>query len=700
MSKLIALLMIAHFSLPFVVALQAGATQTPGTVIQTPFGPVVIQDPAAPGQAPAAPAPAAQVPVPAAPPAAPPAVQPDAQPAPGQAAQGDDASPVLLNMDNADIYQVIKIIAEALSLNYIIDPAVRGTVNINTAGNLRRSDLLPILETILKINGATIIQTGNFYQIIPAASAIRQPLMVQERTAAAFPDDQMVMQIIRMKFVAASEMSRLLTPYVSEGGNIVVHDAGNILLITERRSNLRKLLEVVDIFDTNAFEGERVRMMPVANNVARDLIPDLRSIFAGYALSENATAIRFVPFDRLNSILVITPNPAVFPEVEKWLERLDQPAANAGVRNFVYKVKNSKAIELQRVIAELYGSRVQLSAAVPPPVGAVPALLAPDATPFSSLQPAALANVGTAIVQSGTLKIIADEINNALVIQTTPQVYAEVERTIQELDVLRRQVLVDAQIYEVALDDSMALGLSAILQNRGTLTNPQTTGSFVTPPGGSPSLSAQTFAFIGRSRELLVFLNASENRSRVRTLSAPSVLVTDNMTANFQVGAEIPVPTSSSITPVQSGGTNLFAQTILFRPTGVILRVRPQINESGNVTMEIAQEVSRATANTTSAVVAPVINQSSVSSTVVVQDGQTIALSGFMRESNELDRARIPLLGRIPGLGILFGNTRRQSSRVELIVLITPHVLHTHEDADLATDELKAKLKELQKLLN
>jgi len=248
------------------------------------------------------------------------------------------------------------------------------------------------------------------------------------------------------------------------------------------------------------------------------------------------------------------------------------------------------------------------------------------------------------------------------------------------------------------LDNSLSVGLSAILQNRGTLTNPQTTASFI-GSGGPPALAAQTFSFIGRTRELVAFLNASENRSRVRTLSAPSVLVSDNMTADFQVGAEIPVPTSSSITPVQSGGTNLFAQTIQFRPTGVIMRVRPQINDSGTVTLEISQEVSQAAANTTSGVVAPVIGKTSVNSTVVIQDDQTIAISGFMRESKELARSRLPLLGRIPFVGVLFGNTRNANSRTELIILITPHVIRTREEADSSTDELKSKLQEVQKLL-
>ena len=228
--------------------------------------------------------------------------------------------------------------------------------------------------------------------------------------------------------------------------------------------------------------------------------------------------------------------------------------------------------------------------------------------------------------------------------------------------------------------------------------NPQTTASFA-GANGPPSLSVQTLTSLGRTRELVAFLNASENRSRVRTLSAPSVLVKDNTAADFQVGAEVPVATTSSITPVQSGGTNLFAQTIQFRPTGVLMRVKPQINDSGSLTLEVSQEVSQAGSNTTSAVVAPVIAKSSVSSTIVVQDNQTIAIGGFMRENVELARSRLPLLGRIPVAGMLFGNTRNANSRSELIILITPHVLRTRDEAEVSTEELKSKLKEVQKLL-
>jgi general secretion pathway protein D len=275
-------------------------------------------------------------------------------------------------------------------------------------------------------------------------------------------------------------------------------------------------------------------------------------------------------------------------------------------------------------------------------------------------------------------------------------VYADIERTLRELDVQRRQVLIDAQIYEVALDDSTSLGITATLQNRGSGSR-STVASFVAPPGGgAPSLAAQTFAYVGRTRELLTFLNASENKSKVKTLSAPSVLVTDNLEASFQVGAEVPIPTTSSVTPVQSEGTNLFAQTIQFRNTGVILKVKPQVNEGGGVTLEIAQEVSQAGANTTSGIVAPLIGKSSVTSTIVVENGQTIALGGFIRENNDYDRSRIPLIGRVPVVGALFGNTTQSHTRSELIVLVTPHVLQNKDDADLATEELRVRLKEIQ----
>jgi general secretion pathway protein D len=204
--------------------------------VATPFGvdEVDLSDPRpgiafGPPLAPAQPGPAA--------------AQPQAAPAqPPQTGQdADPLLPVRLDFDNGVLHVVVRTIATYLGINYVIDPAVQGTVNITTNADLRRSDLFAILETILKVNGATMVRSGNFYQIVPAANAIRLPLEIQQPQPAAAPDDQIVIQVVPMKFVTADEMARLLTPFISESGNLVAQGS-SILLITDRRSNLRKLL--------------------------------------------------------------------------------------------------------------------------------------------------------------------------------------------------------------------------------------------------------------------------------------------------------------------------------------------------------------------------------------------------------------------------------------------------------------------------
>src|SRR5206468_9300579 len=243
--------------------------------------------------------------------------------------------------------------------------------------------------------------------------------------------------------------------------------------------------------------------------------------------------------------------------------------------------------DIQRVLSELYSGGPS-----PTTVGALqqPGAVAPvqsNVAPAPGVARGAATGTQTAGESAvsarltGQLHIVADTVNNALVIQATPQDYQAIERTIQELDVLPRQVLIDAQVYEVVLDHSLSLGLSALLQNRGTLAGQQGVTEAQTRAGFQSALSTTTFAFIGRTRELVGFLNASENRSRVRTLSAPSILVSNNTTAQVQIGAEVPIPTSSAASGAQHGGTTLFAQTIQFRDTGVLLSVTPQINEGG-----------------------------------------------------------------------------------------------------------------------
>jgi general secretion pathway protein D len=220
-------------------------------------------------------------------------------------------------------------------------------------------------------------------------------------------------------------------------------------------------------------------------------------------------------------------------------------------------------------------------------------------------------------------------------------------------------------------------------------------GSFVPGQGGG-SLQATTFSILSNTKALQLFFNAEENSSRVRTLSSPSILVTDNTTARVQVGASVPIPTSSG-TPVTSSNTSLYVQTIQYLETGVILSVNPRINAGGIVSMTITQEVSAAAANTVANIEAPIINKNSFQTSVVLKDGQTLALGGIIETSVSYSKERIPLLGDIPVVGLLFGNTTRSTSRKELILMLTPHVIEDFDQGSEISQEFLQKLREVQK---
>lgn len=607
---------------------------------------------------------------------------------------------IALNLENADLYQVLRIIGTELKIVYVVDPAVKGTVNINTAGTLSRADLFSLLQTILQVNGAMIVPADGHYQVVPIATAKQAPiplLYAKEAEVSLQERAGVVLQIVPMRSVSAVEMGKLLSPFVSPTGQVVIQEQGNILLITETPRKLQQLREIIDVFDAPAFARQRIRLFPVVHNLAKNVIAELQSIFAGYALSTapNASAIRFVPLERINSILAISPSPDVFAEVDHWVKTLDQPSKEVGLRNFVYKVQNAKASDIRDILVELYGGQVVRS--TPPPLPPAPS---DPMIPASATQEraAAVEAAGITVVQ-GQIRFIADEKNNALIIQAAPHDFEIIEQTIQELDVLPRQVLIDARIYEVKLTGDLSFGVSWFLDRKENLNTPLTTTASFSRGQTGGSLQASTFAVLSDARAIQLFLTAEENRSRVRTLSAPSILVTDNTSARIQVGSEEPVPIGSALSPIQSGGTSIFAQTIQFRDTGVILAVKPRINASGVVTLELIQEVSSASPNLSSEIVAPVINKSAFQTTAVLQDGETLAIGGIIANSETMDQNRVPVLGSIPGLGLLFGSTQRRKTRTEIILLLTPHVIQTIDQARAATAEFTQRMREIKKLM-
>ncbi len=298
-------------------------------------------------------APAAQAPPPAAP-------VPAAQPAQPQ------GTPVAVRYNlgtGASLSEVIDILAKELKLNYALDPSiVHGSVTVNTYGDVRDVDVRQLLETVLRMNNLVMVQVGNLWRIVPAAAAGHQPIEpVAQSDPSKFADDEhLVLNLVFLHYMTAAEMQKILTPFAGEAAQITPYEPANLLIILDNSRNMKRTLELINMFDSDSFAGQRVRAYEVKNGRPSDIKKELDDVFKAYALSTTAKgsgAVQFVALDRVNMILAVAPNPGVFTEVDVWLAKLDIPAkVTAGsVDNHLYKLKYQRAEVLGAVVASLYG---------------------------------------------------------------------------------------------------------------------------------------------------------------------------------------------------------------------------------------------------------------------------------------------------------------------------------------------------------
>jgi general secretion pathway protein D len=281
---------------------------------------------------------------------------------------------------------------------------------------------------------------------------------------------------------------------------------------------------------------------------------------------------------------------------------------------------------------------------------------------------------------------VVDDINNSLIIQGSGADYDYLLETIKRMDVLPRQAIIDARIFEIDLTDALIFGVSATLQAQTPGQQQLTTGSIDASTG---ALSAASFAFVGSSREILMTLNALRQKTKVRILEAPSVLAIDGQMAQIQVGGQVPIPGGTFVSAAGGATTS-----ISYANTGTGLEIMPRISASGVVTLQISQNVTSVGAMSS---LGPTFSTTNVFTTLAVKDGESVAIAGLIRESDSSGRNGVPFLSDIPVLGALFGRTTRSATRTELLIMITPHVIRTPERFRDMTDQLKDSLRNVGK---
>ena len=473
-------------------------------------------------------------------------------------------------------------------------------------------------------------------------------------------------------------------------------------------------------------------VVPVKTAQPEKMVEELKAIFTSEKEGPLKGRVRFIANTRLGAILVVTSQPSYLPRAQSWIRRLDAKAAGSERQLHVYQVQNRPVAELAGVLQSMFANEMKVvrqpTRSVSPrskqagfsggstrPAGAAGAMpdidqggaaglrggvgagndlqslqralnnepdaLTPDLTEPSSS--ASSSNNG--VTGEPPLKIVADETKNSLLIMANDRDYERVLRVIQGLDVVASQVLIEAVIAEVTLNDKLQYGVQWALQKDRT-----PTASFTNALTGGVGTVFPGFNYAVNAASIASTMSALNALTRVNVISTPSLMVLDNKTARLQIGDQVPITTQTATSTVTA--QTAIVNSITMQDTGVILSVTPRINESGRVQLEIEQEVSAVVKTTSSGINSPTIQQRRVKTTVVVNDGEVLALGGMIQEQADKSSNQIPLLGDIPGLGAAFSNRNDQVKKTELVILITPKVVRDGTESRLVTEEYRRKM--------
>ncbi|MEN1727173.1 MAG: type II secretion system secretin GspD [Pseudomonadota bacterium] len=635
---------------------------------------------------------------------------------------GEDGE-ITLNFEGQGIQEVVNaILGQLFQENYVISPGVSGEVTFATAKPIQRDQIMPVLEMLLRWNGATLIWREGQYHVIPIAEAVRGNLVPRFDSANSAIGYEVL--VVPLEYISPVKMAEILEPYAREDAVFNADNARGLLFLAGTRFELSNYLQIVETFDVDWLAGMSVGMFSLERIDVETLLPELQAVFGEEGETPLAGMFRFMPLERLNAIMVITPNEHYLDEAEKWIQRLDRSGAEAGSRLYVYRVKNLEADVLAGYLGDIFGTsgssrprrenRGNLAPGMDPAsvssVGDFQRNQSGGSEGGASRSQTRGTSGGMQLGEDGAVRITAVIENNSLLIQASPSEYDAILSAIRRLDEEPLQVLIEAQVLVVTLNDALNYGVNWFIANTNpgaSTTDPGDDGGTEPPPTGTSRdddfaqldgegiLSTITRRAVDRTF-VTATVSALESVSDVRTISSPSLMVRNNADATINVGQQLPVQSTRFVSGgVDNGGT---IGNVQFINTGVILEVTPRVNPGGLVYLTLRQEVS--TPGDPGVGGNPTVDTRTISTEVAIQSGQTILLGGLIQETTTDTRAGVPFLSRIPILGNLFGTTTESINRAETIVMITPTVISSTDRLQEISDEFRQEFQGLQPLPN
>jgi len=645
---------------------------------------------------------------------------------------------IVLNFEGADLREVVRsILGDTLGEAYTIDASVGGTVTLRTTTGIPREALPGTLEMLLRMNGAGMVKEGGMYRILPQAALVRGNITPQLGNSQRALPPGFSVQLVPLRYIGVREMLRILEPFAKDASAVRVDELRNMLILAGTEQELRHLVETVDMFDIDWMAGMSVGVFTLQYADVKSVGQELDKAIGDKATSPLAGILRIIPIERLNALVVITPQPAYLDEAKKWIARLDQAGTGDGPSFYVYNLQNQRAEKLGPLLTQAFTGRAPPAAAPsaptlapgtpagqivnPPTFQAQPAVIQPTIT-VQTQTPAQPQGQGGAAAGARTaeglgivrnIQVVADKDNNTLLIIATAQEYRIIEAALKKLDVPPRQVAMEVTIASVVLTDQIDFGVDWLFKGgapsgRGSGGNVNGTISPINPAvpllaaaatgAVNPVLGlAQGFYYIINNQNfpggVQAALHLLDSYGDTKVIANPHLAALDNQKATIKAGSKIPINQQSIV----GSTTNVVTTTSQYIDTGVLMQVTPHINQGGLVTLDIQVEVSdpQFTPGGEATGQAPQLNTRSIQTMVNVQTGQTMVMGGLIGETRGNTSQGLPFLSRIPIIGGLFGEQKLINNRTELVMFVTPRVVENELDLKSVVDELRRRMDKL-----
>ena len=601
---------------------------------------------------------------------------------PPQAVTPESEDIVELNYEQADLRVILEELAEAVDATIIIDPTIADKVSLRTSANrpLTQADIWPLVRLLTRQAGVTLEQIGNIYYARKMQGNIPEEVAVAGDTSSTA---SVIMQITPLTYVSIESALELLAPLVEPEGRVVRISNNNTLAISATASQLSRINELLAVIDADPFQNQGLHLYQLSNANAADVATELAELLV--LIEGDNPAYRVKGLERINSILVTAPANRGFEEITRWVRILDADRQEQAEQLFHYRVKNLTATELAATLTSVFEVEDEEQEPVRPdanePEQQTFNIVTPDGATVSrtinaSSTPAAGSATEIAVSADLRVSIVADEATNSLLIRANPRDYRQLLATINQLDAVPLQVMINAVIAQVTLTDETRFGVdwTRVADNAATNAISTTTNTTFLPNGGLDGLLF-TKSFLDGAARVEATLEAIASNNDVRLLARPSLTVVNNMEGEIQIGAEVPVQSGTQTTGT---GDNIIS-SIQYRPTGIELYITPRINDDGVVNMTIRQVLSSIQEDTGVAG-NPVFQNQEISTTVVVRDGENVVLGGLIQSTNGYVNTGVPGLNQLPLLGRLFSYQQDTTERKELFIVLRPEIVNLNDD--------------------